>query len=302
VYRRFQTYVRDYPDADTFKVACGPYGQDIKWMETMMKNVEEHMMQGVDLHYYCGSGEDSKSATKFEETDWFHQLRSAMELDEILTKQSNIMDKYDREKEIALIVGEWGAWHNVEPGTNEGFLYQQNSLRDAIVAGVSLNIMNQHCDRVRMGNIAQTVNVLQAMILTDKEKMILTPTYHVFDLYKVHQNAKLLPSNLDCEDYRFDDNEMPGLNVSASRDDSGKIHVSVCNLNPDDDAELACEIRGSKVRKISGRVLTAEKITSHNTFDNPEVVKPSDFDEYRKAKNGFEATLPAKSIVVFEIE
>lgn len=303
VYRRFQTYVRDYPDADTFKVACGPYGQNIDWMEILMKNVnEENWMHGVDLHYYCGSGEDSSSATKFEEIDWFHQLRRAMEIDAIITKQSNIMDKYDREKRVALIVGEWGAWHNVEPGTNEGFLYQQNSLRDAIVAGVSLNIMNQHCDRVRMGNIAQTVNVLQAMILTDKEKMILTPTYHVFDMFKVHQDAKLLPSNLDCEDYRFDDNEMPGLNVSASRDDSGKIHVSVCNLNPNDDAELACEIRGAKTRRISGRILTAATITSHNTFDNPEVVKPSDFDGYRKTKNGFVATLPAKSIVVFEIE
>lgn len=290
------------PDADTFKVACGPYGDDAVWMETMMKNVERGKMQGLDLHYYCGSGEDSKSATQFKEVDWFHQIRRAMEIDAIITKQSNIMDKYDRRKRIALIVGEWGAWHNVEPGTNEGFLYQQNSLRDAMVAGVSLNIMNRHCERVRMGNIAQTVNVLQAMILTDKEKMILTPSYHVFDLYKVHHDAKLLPTNLKCEDYRFDDNEMPGLNVSASRDDSGKIHVSVCNLNPNDDAELACEIRGTKTNHMSGRILTAEAITSHNTFDNPEVVKPSDFRGYRKKKNGFEATLPSKSIVVFEIE
>jgi alpha-N-arabinofuranosidase len=124
----------------------------------------------------------------------------------------------------------------------------------------------------------------------------------VFDLYKVHQDAKLLPTNLKCEDYRFDDNEMPGLNVSASRDDSGKIHVSVCNLNPNDDAELSCEIRGAKTDRISGRILTAPAITSHNTFDNPEVVKPLDFDGYRKTKNGFEATLPAKSIVVLEIE
>ncbi|MHC4256559.1 MAG: alpha-N-arabinofuranosidase, partial [Planctomycetota bacterium] len=303
VYRRFQTYVRSYPGARTFKVACGPYGQDIVWMETLMKNVnEEDWMHGIDLHYYCGSGEDSRSATEFEEVDWFHQIRRAMELNEILTKQSNIMDKYDPQKRVSLIVGEWGAWHDVEPGTNEGFLYQQNSLRDALVAGVSLNIMNQHCERVRMGNIAQTVNVLQAMILTDKEKMILTPTYHVFDMFKVHHDATLLDTNLECKDYRFDDNEIPGLNVSASRDDSGKIHISICNLNPNDKAELSCEIRGAKTSKISGQVLTAAEITSHNTFDNPEVVQPSDFTEYNKTENGFKATLPAKSIVVFEIE
>ena len=302
VYRRFQTYVRSYPDADTFKIACGSGGYDFGWMETLMKNVNEEQMQGIDVHYYCGTGQESGSATRFKEIDWFHQLRRAMRLDDILTRQSTIMDKYDLHKRVALIIGEWGAWHDVEPGTNPGFLYQQNSLRDALVAGVSLNILNQHCDRVRLGNVAQTVNVLQAMILTDGPKMILTPSYHVFDLYKVHQDAKLLPTNLDCKDYRFDENEIPGLNVSASRDDSGKIHVSICNLNPNKDAELACEIRGAKTRRMSGRVLTAAAMTSHNTFDNPEVVKPSNFDEYRKTKNGFKTTLPAKSIVVFEIE
>ena len=304
VYRRFQTYVREYADTSPFKVACGPYGADIKWMETLMKDAEneEGRMHGLDLHYYCGSGDDNGSATQFKEVDWFHQLRRALEIDDIITKQSNIMDKYDPEKRVALIVGEWGAWHDVEPGTNEGFLYQQNSLRDALVAGVSLNIMNQHCDRVTMGNIAQTVNVLQAMILTNGPKMILTPTYHVFDLYKVHQDATLLPMDLECEDYRFDDNDMPGLNVSASRDDSGKIHVSICNLNPNEDAELSCEIRGTEVGRISGQILTAAAITSHNTFDDPEVVKPSDFGGYRKTETGFDATVPAKSIVVFEVE
>jgi alpha-N-arabinofuranosidase len=271
-------------------------------METMMTNLERGRMHGLDLHYYCGSGQDNGSATEFEENDWFHQLRRAMQLDDILIKQSNIMDKYDPEKRVALIVGEWGAWHDVEPGTNEGFLYQQNSLRDALVAGVSLNIMNKHCQRVRMGNIAQTVNVLQAMILTDKEKMILTPTYHVFDMFKVHHDAKLLPADIDCKDYRLDEEKMTGLNVSASKDDSGKIHISICNLNPNDDAELSCEIRGAETSKITGQVLTADKITAHNTFDDPEVVKPSDFDEYQKTDNGFRTTIPAKSIVVFEIQ
>ena len=146
------------------------------------------------------------------------------------------------------------------------------------------------------------LRVLQAMILTDGPEMILTPSYHVFDLYKVHQDATLLPANLECRDYRFKEEEMPGLNVSASRNDSGKIHVSICNLNPNDGAELSCEIRGAKTRKVSGRVLTAPAMTSHNTFDNPEVIKPSDFHRYRKTKNGFKATLPAKPIVVFEID
>lgn len=212
------------------------------------------------------------------------------------------MDKYDPEKEVALIMDEWGAWHDVEPGTNPGFLYQQNSLRDALVAGVTLNILNRHCERVRMANIAQTVNVLQAMILTDGPKMILTPTYHVFDMYKVHQDATLLPADLQCGDYEFEGDEIPALNVSVSRDRSGKIHISVCNLNPNEVEKLSCEIRGAKVTSIRGSILTAPAINSHNTFGDPELVKPAVFSEISLNGNGFEVTLPAKSVVVLEIE
>lgn len=304
VFRRFQTYVREYAGTTPFKVACGPYGADAEWMEAMMKIAmrDEDWMHGLDLHYYCESGEESRSATRFQEIDWFHQLKRALDLDDILTMQSNIMDRYDSENRVALIVGEWGAWHDEEPGTKKDFLYQQNSLRDALVAGVSLNVMNQHCERVKMGNIAQTVNVLQAMILTDKEKMILTPTYHVFDMYKVHQDATMLPSDLECEEYSFDGQDLPGLHVSASKDASGKIHVSICNLNPNEDAKLNCEIRGAETGGISGQVLTAGAITSHNTFEDPNVVKPAEFSDFKKTDKGFTATLPAKSVVLLELK
>ena len=158
---------------------------------------------------------------------------------------------------MALVVDEWGAWHQVEPGTNPGFLYQQNTLRDALVAGLTLNIFNRHCDRVRMANIAQTVNVLQAMILTDKAKMLLTPTYHVFEMYSVHHDATLLPADLSCEDYRLGQQQIPALSASASRDKAGKIHVTLCNLNPNAAAEVHCQLQGSRAKSISGRVLTA---------------------------------------------
>jgi alpha-N-arabinofuranosidase len=212
------------------------------------------------------------------------------------------MDAHDPQKRVALIVDEWGAWHQVEPGTNPGFLYQQNTLRDALVAGTTLNIFNRHCDRVRMANIAQTVNVLQAMILTDKEKMLLTPTYHVFEMYSVHHDATLLPADLRCEDYRFGSQQIPGLSVSASRDKAGKIHITLCNLNPTAAAEIGCELQGVKVRSISGRVLTADAMQAHNTFESPEVIKPAEFHEAKPTDGGFSAILPAKSVVVLELE
>ena len=184
------------------------------------------------MHYYCGSGRKRQLATEFDEGDWFAQLQRALQMEELVTRHSAIMDKYDPDKKVALIVDEWGTWHEVEPGTNPGFLYQQNTLRDALVAGVTLNIFNNHCRRVRMANIAQMVNVLQAMILTDKEKMILTPTYHVFEMYTVHHDARLLPTELQSADYQLGSAKVPQVSASASRDPAGRIHVTLVQPGP----------------------------------------------------------------------
>lgn len=259
-------------------------------------------MAGLSPHYYCGSGRKSRSATQFAEIDWFWQLKSALRIEEILVRHKEVMDKHDPQKRVAIIFDEWGAWHNVEPGTNPGFLYQQNSLRDAMVAGLTLNIFNNHCDRVKMANIAQTVNVLQAMILTKDEKMLLTPTYYVFWLYKVHHDATLLPTELSAGSYEFEADKLPSVNVSASKDKSGVIHVSLCNIHPGASVEVEGLLQGAQAKSISGSVLTAEKINSHNTFDKPDVVAPDTFKDVHLTEKGFAAKLPPKSIVVLSLE
>ena len=250
----------------------------------------------------CGTGKKSRSATQFDEEDWFFLLKNALRMEELLNGHIAIMDKYDPQKKVALMVDEWGAWHQVEPGTNPGFLYQQNSLRDALVAALTLNSFNQHCDRVKMANLAQTVNVLQALVLTDKEKMVLTPTYHVYEMYTVHFDAFLLPTDLQTSDYTLGQEKIPAVNVSASRDKMGKVHVTLCNLNPNAAAEIACELNGAQATRLAGRVLTAPQITSHNTFAAPETVKPAEFKEYKLTARGFSVTLPPKSVVVLEVE
>ena len=211
------------------------------------------------------------------------------------------MDRYDPRKRVGLIVDEWGAWYKVEPGTNPGFLYQQNTLRDALVAGINLNIFNAHCDRVRMANLAQTVNVLQALVLTDKEKMVVTPTYHVFDMYKVHQEAVLLPLDLKCRDYVMGEEKIPCLSVSASSDGQDKIHITLCNLDPYKSVPLICDIRGVNPQVIAGDILTASEMNAHNTFENPEAVKPEAFFNARLNNGKIEAILPPKSIVSLQI-
>ncbi len=339
-YRQFATFVRNYGDARVYKIACGPNSDNYEWTEVLMQQLAgggfRSAMNGLDLHYYTrtrrptrGRGNIrvidnsgprlSRSATEFGEQEWIVTMQQALRIDELITNHGAIMDQYDPEKRIGLCVGEWGTWHSVEPGTNPRFLYQQNTLRDALVAGLSLNIFNNNCDRVHMANIAQTVNVLQSMVLTEGEKMILTPTYHVFEMYKVHQDAVLLPTDLQCIDYIDDESReermptfglgrgrgverTPALNVSASKDESGKMHISICNLHPSKSAKLDCELRGVKAEKVSGRVLTASSITDHNTFDKPNVVKPDNFDDFELNGSMLTATLPAKSVVVLEVE
>jgi alpha-N-arabinofuranosidase len=303
-FRRYNTFVKDYPGNKIYRIACGANGADYRWTEVLMADVQRRM-NGLSLHYYTlptGNWGRKGSATQFTEEQWHATLRQALQMEELVTRHSALMDKQDPQRRIGLVVDEWGTWYDVEPGTNPGFLYQQNTLRDALVAGTTLNIFNNHCDRVKMANSAQLINVLQAMILPDKEKMLVTPSYHVFDMYAVHQDAKRLPVELQSPDYQFGAEKIPAVNVSASRDGAGKIHVTLCNLNPNAPAELTCELPGAKVQKVSGRVLTASEMSAHNTFAQPENIKPAVFEACKVSEGGFSTTLPAKSVVALELE
>jgi len=302
-YRRYQTYVRNYGENRIYKIACGPNADDYHWTEVLMREASR-MMDGLSLHYYTvpGTWEAKGSATDFNEQDWFTTLKKTMYMEELITKHSTIMDKYDPEKRIGLIVDEWGTWYDVEPGTNPGFLYQQNTLRDALVAGTNLNIFNNHADRVHMANIAQTINVLQAVILTEGEKMLRTPTYHVFEMYKVHQDATLLPIDLESAKYSSGDSSIPQINASASKNRHGVIHISLCNVHHESSAAIDIELRGSVANKVSGRILTSDNMQDHNTFQEPDKVQPSTFNDFKLDQNRLSVNLPPKSVVVLAIE
>ncbi|MDR1672984.1 MAG: alpha-N-arabinofuranosidase [Bacteroidales bacterium] len=303
LYRRYATYCRNYGDNRLYKIAGGPNAADYNWTETMMKNAAGQM-QGLSLHYYTvpRTWGNKGSATEFDEAEYFTTIEKALSMDELVTKHSVIMDRFDPQKRVGLIPDEWGAWYNVEPGTNPGFLYQQNTLRDAIVAGVTLNIFNAHCDRVKMSNIAQTVNVLQAVILTEEEKMLLTPTYWVYWLYKVHHDATLLPISLTCNKYEQDRRRMDAVSASASKDASGKIHVTLVNIDPNREQTVETYLRGATVKKVTGKILTSTKSSDHNTFDKPNTVSVKDFNDAKLSKESLSVTLPAKSIVLLEME
>jgi alpha-N-arabinofuranosidase len=211
------------------------------------------------------------------------------------------MDKYDPQKRVGLMVDEWGTWYDREPGRDMGALYQQNTLRDAVVAGINLNVFNRHADRVQMANIAQMVNVLQAMILTDKEKMILTPTYYVFKMYKVHQGATLIPVDLTAPEYKVDQASVPALSASASRDKEGRLHLSIVNLDPNSSAEISTTFSGATIKSVTGEVLTASRMNAMNTFENPNTIKPTSFSGYKLQGSQLTLSIPAKSVVVLEL-
>jgi alpha-L-arabinofuranosidase len=297
--RRYGTYMREYGQNKLFKIACGASSGDYQWTEVMMKNALGHM-SGLSLHHYAFN--NGKVAADFDESGWFAMMKNTLILEEFIAKHSAIMDSYDPNKKVALMVDEWGTWYKVEPGTNPGFLFQQNTMRDAITAACNLNIFNNHCDRVRMANIAQMVNVLQAMILTKDDKMILTPTYHVFDLFKIHQNALWVKTTIQSPNYVFGKDTLPALNCSASIDDGGKLHISLCNIDPKSTQQIACELKKYKPQSVSGQILTADIMNACNSFDKPSVVTPEKFTHYKLSKGSLAVTLPPMSVVVLELE
>jgi len=301
LYRRFQTFVRDYGDNKLFRIAGGSYKNEYRWTGVLMDRAGEYI-DGLSLHYYTipGPWENKGSAIDFTKDEWKTTMTKALYMYEVITNHSTIMDRYDPEKKVALIIDEWGTWFNVEKGTHPRFLFQQNTLRDALVAGIKLNIFNNHCGRVQMANIAQTVNVLQAVILTKGKEMILTPTFHVFEMYKVHQGASMVPIYLDAEKY----GGLPQISVSSSLNKEKNVNITLCNLDTNSTADVNCIINGycGILNNIKARILTSFELNSHNTFENPDRIKPEAFHDYKYVDGGLYIQIPPASIVLLMLE
>ena len=302
-FRRYATYVRNYGDNKIYKIACGPNVEDYEWTDKFMALAGQYC-NAISLHYYTriDAHDWSKkgSATGFPEKEYWSTIVSALWMEELISNHLEIMRRHDPERHVDLVVDEWGTWFDVEPGTNPGFLYQQNSMRDAVTAAITLNIFNRHADSVTMANIAQTINVLQAMVLTDGEKMLLTPTYHVFDLYKDHQDANLLESYTETREVGDEESRVPNLHESASVDSEGRIHITVANTSLSGGEPLAVHVPGREGAKASARTL-AGVMDAHNTFEQPDAVKPVPLDVQWK-DGSLCLTLPACSVTAITIE
>lgn len=303
-FRKYATFMSNYiKDGQLSRIASGASDADYHWTEVLMRDIPHNMLAGVGLHHYAIIDWKNKgSATDFTEQQYFDIMKSALQMDELVTKHSAIMDKYDPQKKVALVVDEWGGWYNVEPGTNPGFLYQQNTMRDAMIAGATLNIFNNHAERVRMANLAQTINVLQAVILTDKEKIVLTPTYHVMEMYNVHQDATLLPLLLKSDDYTLGNEKLPSLSASASKDSAGVVHVSITNVNAHKEESISIIMEGMNFTTVSGRILTSAKLQDHNTFEDPDKIEPKSFKGASLKDNIVNLKIPPFSVIVLTLK
>lgn len=291
-YRRYQTYVRQYGEQPIYKIACGPTVDDYYWTEVLMKNAGR-FMDGLSLHHYAmtGAWEDKGPATGFEEKEWWSLIKHAQYMDELITRHSAIMDQYDPEKRVGLIVDEWGTWLAVEPGTNPGFLYQQNSIRDAMVAAITFNIFHKHAERVHMANIAQTVNVLQSMVLTEGAEMVKTPTYHVFDLYKEHHEAEFVESF-------GDENET--ITYTISKKDQ-VMTISICNFSLTENETISFDNINAK-SILSAKGIKGEKMDDYNDFSHPETVTIQDVEEVQIFDQTLEVKVAPMSVVTVQVE
>lgn len=306
LYKRYNTYVRNYSGNDPIKrIACGPNGADYHWTKQVMDKVK-HQAQGIALHYYTVPGDswaEKGSATEFDTKEYYKTIAKAYQMEELITNHLAMMDSINPQRWVKLIIDEWGTWYDVEPGTNPGFLYQQNTMRDAVVAALTLNIFNKHADRIMMANIAQTVNVLQSVILTDADKMVLTPTYYVFKMYKDHQNNTLVGSYLTTDELESKEakRKFPQLIESASVDENGVVYSTITNTSATKASKIKCQVADTKVTEIKAEIISGD-IHTKNDFNNTDAVKTVEFTDFRKLKDGFVADIPACSVVKFIIK
>jgi alpha-N-arabinofuranosidase len=302
IYKKYVTFMSDADvEGGIYKIASGASNDDYNWTEVLMKNIPKNMLQGVALHHYSVIDWGAKGPdVNFDEETYFKTMKESWLMEELVVKHTAIMDKYDEEKKVDLIVDEWGGWYEVSEGTNPGFLYQQNTMRDAMIAGMNLNIFNNHADRVKMANLAQAVNVLQAVILTDKEKMILTPTYHVMNMYKVHQDAKLIPLSFDSPSYNFKGETLPALTVSASKDANEKVHISFTNIDTKIGSTVLIDLNELGLKSMAGSILSSKNLQDHNSFENPNKIEPKNFKDFKFNKGMLEVTIPPFSVLVLE--
>ena len=287
------------------KIASGPSDSNYAWTDTMMR-IAGANIDGLSLHYYTRprmqKWEDKGAALGFPEHEWATTMAATLAMDDFVTKHSAVMDKYDPEKKKWLVVDEWGTWYDPAPGSNPGFLVQQNSVRDAVVAGLNLNIFAHHADRVKMAASAQMVNVLQAMLLTDGAKMVKTPTYWVFDLYKPWQDATTLPVDLQSPWYHEAEVAVPAISVSAVRDTAGQVHLALVNLDPHRAIPISVALAGGQAASVTGRIVTGQAMDAHNDFDHPDTVRPMPFAGAQVTGGSVSATLPPRSVVVLDLK
>lgn len=308
LYKQYAAFLKT-PSSNTPKlVASGGTDSHSEWTEYLSANIKPSWslrMDAISYHYYTlptGNWKVKGAATGFPEQEWISTLSQTLRMDGFIADAKTTLDKNDPEKKVGFYVDEWGTWYDVEAGTNSGFLYQQNSLRDALVAALNFNIFHKYADRVHMTNIAQMVNVLQAMILTKDDQMILTPTYYAFDLYKPFQDATSLPLRINHNpNYTLGDMSIPRVSASAARAKDGKLYVALVNTHPSEMIAVALDIAGKKLASANGRLLTSAAMDAHNTFAKPDAIKPVAFSA--KAKGGnLTLSLPAKSVVVVAVE
>ena len=288
------------------RIAVGPNGDDTSYTEAVMKAWAGRdwswSIEGLSLHYYSvPEWPPSLPSVNFGEDDYALILQTTLKMDELVRTHSAIMDKYDPDKQVPLVVDEWGVWLAEDPGTPEGFLQQQNSLRDALVAALNFNIFARHADRVRGANIAQMVNVLQAMILTDGPRMVLTPTYHVHKMYLPMQDAAFLPVAFEPGEYRHAGITLPGVDAVAFRDTTGKLWLSLVNLDPAKAKDIEIDVPGLSIRRASGEMLTGPEIYSINTYERSNVVVPERI-EGTVSGDRVRVSLPAKSVAMLALE
>ncbi len=296
----YKQYATLFNTDNLYRIAVGPGGDDVSWTETLLKEVPIKLLEGISIHHYSVVDWSAKtSSTKFSEEEYFKTMEQAWFMETVLAKNIAVLDKYDKDKKVALIVDEWGTWYETDEG--QSALYQQNTIRDAMVAGLTLNIFNNHADRVHMANLAQTLNVLQAIMLTKDDKTVLTPTFYVLEMYKVHQDANLVPISITSKDYSFNDKKIQAVSASASINKKDEMHISLTNIDHKNNQTVTIDLSGYKAKTVSGSIVTSKNIQDYNSFKNPDKIVTKNFKDASLKNTILTVKLPSNAVVVLKL-
>jgi alpha-L-arabinofuranosidase len=303
-YRRFTDWLPQY-GVPLYLIAAGPNGNNTEWARRFFARWADGArapIQGWAPHYYCGT---TGHALQFTTDQWYEQLHKANHMETLIKDQWRALAEFDPKHSVKLVIDEWGSWHPDGTEINKRHLYEQmGTLRDALVAALSLDTFNRHAEKVDMANIAQLINNLHSLFLADGDRFVATPSFHVYAMYRPHQGGKGVRIAVEDPDVMFKaggrEQKIFRVAGSASLASPNEATLTLVHTHATLPADVLIRLRGSAANEVRQTVLSHTELNAHNTFEHPDNLVPKTTDLAARGPE-LKCVLPPASVNRFDI-